>query len=206
MARRTGSRWPSGANRERIRRSTKPTEVSAANNRPTATADVSTRADPQRDNWCNRKVAKADPSTPPAVKGSGFEAGKLKEGNNKYPTAERANTNKAKKAIEHLKAYIDMKPDTDPNKLAYAHFSLAESYKTSGSFDLAKKQYKYLLDNFADGNAKMLSMARTNLEDMDVIKRLSIGGEPIAFNVKDLEGKPLSIEKFRGKVVLLDFL
>jgi thiol-disulfide isomerase/thioredoxin len=116
-----------------------------------------------------------------------------------------SNTNKPKRAIEHLKAYIDMDPDVDPKKMAYAHFSLAESYKNSGSFDLAKKQYQYLLDNFAEGNAKMLAMARTNLEDMEVIKRLAIGGDPISFNVKDLEGKPLSIEKFKGKVVLLDF-
>ncbi len=116
-----------------------------------------------------------------------------------------ANTQQPKRAIEHLKAYIESKPDVDANKVAYAHFSLAESYKNSGNYDLAKKQYRYLIDNYADGNAKMITMAKTNLEDMDVIKQLAVGGDPISFNVKDLEGNPLSIEKFKGKVVLLDF-
>jgi peroxiredoxin len=116
-----------------------------------------------------------------------------------------ANTQKPKKAIVHLKGFIDSKPDTDPKKLAYAHYSLAESYKNSGSFDLAKKQYQHLIDNFADSNEKMLAMAKSNLEDMNVIKQLAVGGDPISFNVKDLEGKPLSIDKFKGKVVLLDF-
>lgn len=116
-----------------------------------------------------------------------------------------ANTQQPKRAIEHLKAYIESKPDVDANKVAYAHFSLAESYKNSGSYDLAKKQYRYLIDNYADGNAKMIAMAKSNLEDMDVIKQLAVGGDPISFSVKDLDGNPLSIEKFKGKVVLLDF-
>lgn len=116
-----------------------------------------------------------------------------------------SNTQKSKKAIVRLKAYIDSNPDADPNKVAYAHYSLAESYKNDGSFDLAKKQYQHLIANFPDANTKMLAMAKSNLEDMDVIKQLAIGGDPISFNVKDLKGKSLSIEKFKGKVVLLDF-
>jgi thiol-disulfide isomerase/thioredoxin len=116
-----------------------------------------------------------------------------------------AATQKPDKAIKHLKTYIESKPDVEEEKIAYAHFSLAESYKNHGSFDLAKKQYRYLIDNYSEGNTKMIAMARSNLEDMDVIKQLAIGGEPIPFDVKDLEGKPLSIDKFKGKVVLLDF-
>lgn len=116
-----------------------------------------------------------------------------------------ANTDQPKRAVVHLKSYIDSKPDVDENKVAYAHFSLAEAYKSSGNFDQAKEQYRYLLNNFSDANPKMLAMARSNLDDMDVIKQLAVGGEPIPFSVKDLDGKPLSIEKFKGKVVLLDF-
>lgn len=116
-----------------------------------------------------------------------------------------SNTQDSQKAITHLKGYIDSNPEADPNKVAYAHYSLAESYKNNGSFDLAKKQYQRLIADFPDANEKMLAMAKSNLEDMDVIKQLAIGGEPIAFNVKDLDGNPLSIEKFKGKVVLLDF-
>jgi thiol-disulfide isomerase/thioredoxin len=116
-----------------------------------------------------------------------------------------AATQKPDKAIKHLKTYVESKPDAAVKKIVYAHYSLAESYKNSGSFDLAKQQYKYLVDNYSDGDAKIIAMARANLQDMDVIKQLAIGGVPISFSVKDLNGKPLSIEKFKGKVVLLDF-
>ncbi len=112
---------------------------------------------------------------------------------------------KPEKAILHLEKYLSSASDADENKVAFAHYSIAEAYKNAGNFDAAKKHYRIVVDRYASVNTQLLGMARTNLEDMDVIQRLAIGKEPIPFEVTDLNGSSLSLEKYKGKVVLLDF-
>jgi thiol-disulfide isomerase/thioredoxin len=116
-----------------------------------------------------------------------------------------SNLMQPKKAISYLEEFLKEDPGNDNNRTAASHYFLAESYKNDNNFEAAKKHYQVVIDKYAAANTKILAMARNNLSSLDVMKRLAIGGEPIPFEVKDMAGKPLSLEKFKGKVVLLDF-
>ena len=48
-------------------------------------------------------------------------------------------------------------------------------------------------------------MAEMNLAGIETDKKLAIGREPIAFSVKGIGGETISPEKYKGKVLLLDF-
>jgi peroxiredoxin/predicted negative regulator of RcsB-dependent stress response len=108
------------------------------------------------------------------------------------------------KAIPHLEKFIAA-ADENEQQTGYAHFYLAESYKSVDRYDDAQKHYRLFLDKFSGLSPRVTAMATAALDDIPAMKRLSIGMEPIPFSVKDTAGKPLSIEKYEGKVVLLDF-
>ncbi len=116
-----------------------------------------------------------------------------------------SNINKADKAEKYLQDYITSSPNAPREKLGYANFFLAQAYKSDEQFGKAKKYYLVFLDKYSDVDAKLASRAKSILEDMDVLKKLAVGNKPIPFKVKDIEGKPLSLDKYKGKVVLLDF-
>ena len=48
-------------------------------------------------------------------------------------------------------------------------------------------------------------MAQSNLQDLETLKRLRIGGDPIPFEFTDLNGDRVSLASLKGKVVLIDF-
>jgi len=116
-----------------------------------------------------------------------------------------SNMMKPEKAIPYLTDFLKKDPGNDNNRTAVGHYFLAESYKNNNDFNAAKKHYRVVVEDYAAANTKLLAMARNNLDNLDVMKRLAIGGEPIPFEVKDLDGQLLSLEKLKGKVVLLDF-
>jgi thiol-disulfide isomerase/thioredoxin len=110
-----------------------------------------------------------------------------------------------KEAAKTLDIFVREAGKDQVDKLAYAHFYLAEAYKGSDDFENAKKNYQIFLDEYAQVNPKLTSAARMGLEDLTALKQLRIGGDPIPFEVTDLDGKTLSLEKLKGKVVLIDF-
>ena len=116
-----------------------------------------------------------------------------------------SNMMQPKKAIPYLTDFLKEDSGNDNDRTAFSHYFLAESYKNSNDFNAAKKHYRVVVDDYAAVNTRLLAMARNNLDNLDVMKRLAIGGEPIPFEVKDLDGQALSLKKYKGKVVLLDF-
>jgi peroxiredoxin len=116
-----------------------------------------------------------------------------------------SNMMQPEKAISYLLAFLKDDPGDNDSRTAAGHYFLAEAYKNNNDFTSAKKHYRIVVDQYASGDSRLLAMARNNLSDLDVTKQLAIGGEPIPFEVKDLDGRPLSLAKYKGKVVLLDF-
>jgi len=104
----------------------------------------------------------------------------------------------------YLEKYL-VDADEADEKTGYAHFYLAESYKAIDRYDEAQKQYKIVIDEYPDLNPKFIAAATAAIDDLPALKQLAVGMEPIPFSVKDVKGKPLSIETYKGKVVLLDF-
>jgi thiol-disulfide isomerase/thioredoxin len=108
------------------------------------------------------------------------------------------------KATPYLEDYI-RRADEDDENVGFAHFYLAEAYKKQERFDDAKSHYKIFLDKYSNLNPKYTSSANSSLDDLQVLRRLSVGNEPIPFDVKAIDGKTISLANYKGKVVLLDF-
>jgi peroxiredoxin/TolA-binding protein len=109
------------------------------------------------------------------------------------------------RAAALLREFIASSDPSETEKLGYAHFYLAEALKASDDFDGAEKHYKIFINDFPTSNPQAVAAARMAIEDLDTLRRLAIGSRPIDFNVKDTNGKDLNLDRFKGKVVLLDF-
>jgi len=143
-------------------------------------------------------------------------AAKLREFMAAYPGSEEAKdakmqfamvsaaTGKFDQAAKYLEEFI-REGDEDDERVGYAHFYLAESYKNMDKYPEAQKEYRIFVDKYAHLSAQYLGAAQAAMDDLPALKQLSIGGDPIPFSVKDTGGKTLSLEKYKGKVVLLDF-
>jgi peroxiredoxin len=85
----------------------------------------------------------------------------------------------------------------------------ANVLKDEGRFDPARERFQEMLDLGAalegEEAERMTALARQTLKEIDVAMKLKIGSPPIAFTAKGLDGAALSLDTFRGKVLLLDF-
>lgn len=116
-----------------------------------------------------------------------------------------ANISNLEKAQKYLEDFIDNSPNAQRSKKAYAHFFLSETLKNEEQFDAAKKHLTIFLEKYGDVDPNLLARAKASLEDMEILKKLTVGNEPIPFKVKSLDGKTISLDRYKGKVVLLDF-
>jgi peroxiredoxin len=108
------------------------------------------------------------------------------------------------KAVPFLEDYIK-NGDKEDERVGYAHFYAAESYKNIDKLDQAKTHFKAFVEEYAYVNPKFLAAAQSSLEDLEVLKTLTVGKEPIPFSVEGLDGKTISLADYRGKVLLIDF-
>lgn len=108
-------------------------------------------------------------------------------------------------AIRHLSQYIEEMAGQTASNVGFALYVLAECYKSTDRFEEAKAHYTEFLEGYTHLNAQLTAAATSTLNDLDTLKRLRVGNEPIPFTVKALDGSEISLEKYKGKVVLLDF-
>lgn len=108
-------------------------------------------------------------------------------------------------AAVFLGEFLGKADPADRQKIAYAHFYLAESYRGAGKYDDAEGEYKVILSQFSDVNARLTSFVQSNMAMLASEKRLSVGAEPIPFSVKGIKGETLSPAEYKGKVLLIDF-
>jgi peroxiredoxin len=108
------------------------------------------------------------------------------------------------RAVPLLEEFVRTGDETD-ERVGYAHFYLAESYKNLDRYDDAETQYRVFVDKHSHLNPQFTATAMAALEDLPAMKQLSVGGDPFPFSVKDISGKTQSLADYKGKVVLLDF-
>jgi peroxiredoxin len=108
------------------------------------------------------------------------------------------------RAVPYLEEYVRDGDDAN-ERVGYAHFYLAEAYKSLDRYDDAQAQYRIFIDKYSHLNPKLVATATAALSDLPSMRQLSAGNEPIPFNVKDINGKSLTLADYKGKVVLLDF-
>ncbi len=133
------------------------------------------------------------PGTPEAYDAA-FQLGAMNYSLQRYDVAEAL-----------LGEFITKSDGSAHDKLAYAHFYLAESYKGLGKYDKAEGEYKTVLAQYSDVNSKLTSYTQANLEGLASERKIAVGSEPIPFSVKGLHGETLSPASYKGKVLLIDF-
>ena len=127
---------------------------------------------------------------------------------------------KAGNAEEAVKAYQQLVENyPKATHFAPALLEMGLAYDQLGQHDKADAAYHQLIEHPKYGSRasartakRLLALERENRTG-DVPARTSHGGQPdalvgkkaIDFNVKDLDGNDLSLEKYRGNVILLDF-
>jgi thiol-disulfide isomerase/thioredoxin len=133
------------------------------------------------------------PNTPEALDAT-FQLGSMGAGMGDYKQAE-----------QYLPEFIKQAGPSEHEKLSYAHYYLAETYKAQGKYDQAEAEYKIILRDFSDVNPRLTDVVNNNLASLASERKLAIGGEPVGFDVKSLKGERLTPSAYRGKVLLIDF-
>lgn len=133
------------------------------------------------------------PGTPEALDAA-FQLGSMNYGMQDFKQAEI-----------YLAEFVKGADSADREKLAYAHYYLAETYRMEGKYDASEAEYKLILRDYADVNPRLTSFVSSNMEGLGAERKLAVGGEPVAFQVKSIKGESLSPAAFRGKVLLIDF-
>lgn len=106
------------------------------------------------------------------------------------------------KVSEALKPIIDAADMTKGQKSVMggieAMQALSEAMVDAGDAAGALKAWEEWHDRMA--HPQLQQMAKSEMENIK-----AVGTAPLAFNVKDTAGKDLSLEQYKGKVVLIDF-
>lgn len=108
-------------------------------------------------------------------------------------------------AVVQLREYIATSEGENVDKVGYAHYYLAEALKASDEFDEARKHYQTFITDYPTANPQAVAQAKMAMEDLETLKKLAIGADPIDFSVKGINGESLDLDNYKGKVVLLDF-
>jgi peroxiredoxin len=105
-------------------------------------------------------------------------------------------------AKEHLEYYV-RNGEEGSTYMASALLQLGNIHLQREEYDQARPYLEKVTESSGGNNygryAKML------LQDLDTLKKLRIGTEPIPFEVTGIDGETISPDMYDGKVVLLDF-
>ena len=103
-----------------------------------------------------------------------------------------------------LKKYFDGDFAKEPSEEGMAYMSLANAAIGENDFDTAAKWLRKAVA-VEKIDEKLKVSAEEMLARLDTMKKLKIGSPAIPFETVALDGKRISPEQYKGKVVLLDF-
>jgi pentatricopeptide repeat protein len=107
-------------------------------------------------------------------------------------------------AIVHLRNFIDSGFLREGNDVAAASYSLANCYIRLEKFDEAEEVLDSML-KWSGLDQKGRAVVSQQLSQLGTLRRLVTGKEAIDFSATTDSGKKISLEDYRGDVVLLDF-
>lgn len=109
------------------------------------------------------------------------------------------------KAADALKKYIDLPVEKDPSELAQAKFVLASSYVALERYDEAEKLLRDVSNSGVAVDPRIVQAASQELTRIGALRRVKVGAPAVPFSANSSDGKKISLDKYRGKVVLVDF-
>ncbi len=114
-------------------------------------------------------------------------------------------TQNSKKAKKLLVDYIKGGPADNRPNMAYAHYYLAQAAKGTGDFDMAEKHLKIVGGEFGDIDSRLTQMVQQEIAGLSSERKLAVGQPIMPFEVTGIDGSKISPDKYKGKVLLIDF-
>jgi peroxiredoxin len=116
-----------------------------------------------------------------------------------------AQTGRHEIAIQHLEGYKNVPGEKRSQEEAKALVTLAGSYMALERFDEAEVLLKKLAEPSSGRDYRINQMASRQLAMIGSLRKLKIGLPALVFSAKTHDGKRISLDDYKGKVVLLDF-
>lgn len=116
-----------------------------------------------------------------------------------------AQMGQAKQTVAHLEAYMARSDGRKPEEVAVARFFLAKGYLMLDEFDKAEAPLSEVANGSENIPEKIRSAAAMDLARIPVLRKLVIGNTAISIKAATSDGKEITLDKYRGKVLLLDF-
>jgi len=116
-----------------------------------------------------------------------------------------AQTNRAEEAVAHFEEYMDRSDGRKPEEIAAARYFLAKSYLMLDELDKAEGHLREVA-NWSGGIPERLrGAAAMDLDRIPILRKLTIGNPAIPIEAVTSDGKEITLETYKGKVLLLDF-
>ncbi len=116
-----------------------------------------------------------------------------------------AQTNRAEEAVSHFEEYMARCDGRRPEEIAAARYFLAKSYLMLDEPDKAEGHLRDIANTSGGIPDRLRGAAAMDLERIPILRKLAIGKPAIPIEAVTSDGKEISLEAYRGKVVLLDF-
>ena len=109
------------------------------------------------------------------------------------------------RSVAHLERFLTMDVQRVAAEENVARFLIARCYIEMESFDEAEKFLRLIVEADREVKPQLRARASQKLAQLGTLRKLTIGSPAIDFSFPSMKGKSIKLEKYRGKVVLLDF-
>lgn len=116
-----------------------------------------------------------------------------------------AQMGQAKETVSHLESYMARSEGRKPGEIAVARFFLAKGYLMLDQFDKAEPPLRDVVDGGEGIPERIRSAAAADLERIPILRKLVVGNPAIAIKANTSDGKEITLDSYKGKVLLLDF-
>ena len=116
-----------------------------------------------------------------------------------------AQTGQAEKAVSHLESYLARSDGRKPEEVAAAKYFLAKGYLMLGQLDKAEDPLREVANGGESIPEKIRNTAAMDLARIPILRKLVIGNPAVAIKATTSDGKEITLDTYRGKVLLLDF-
>jgi peroxiredoxin len=109
------------------------------------------------------------------------------------------------KAVSHLESYMARSDGRKPEEVAIAKFFLAKGYLMLDQLDKAEGPLREIASAGESIPERIRSAAAMDLDRIPILRKLVIGNPAVPIEAKTSDGKEITLELYKGKVLLLDF-
>jgi len=116
-----------------------------------------------------------------------------------------AQTGQAEETVSHLESYMARSDGRKPEEVAVAKFFLAKGYLMLDQLDKAEDPLREVANGGRSVPERIRNAAAMDLARIPILRKLVIGNPAIAIKATTSDGKEITLDTYRGKVLLLDF-